>query len=67
MVLRELQPCSCPLCAHVPPGEQACGYLWMVLSYAERPGLESPQSSCSLPSASSHGVVLFGEFLPLPG
>lgn len=65
-MLSELQPCSCPLCAHVPPGERARGYLWMVLSYVERPGLESPQPSCSLPSASSHGVVLFGEFLLLP-
>lgn len=47
---------------------QAGGYLWLIPSYVERPGLESPWSRVlAVLCASSHGTGALREFQPCPG
>lgn len=47
---------------------QASGYLWLIPSYVERPGLESSWSHVlSVLCASSHGTGALREFQPCPG
>lgn len=47
---------------------QAGSFLWLIPSYVERPGLESPWSRVvAVLRASSHGTGALGEFQPCPG